>query len=298
MSQKVGYFRGIAAIALASFLWATTGTVASFAPAISPLAIGAFAMGTAGVLLVLTAWRRLLKDKALVLPNIKSLMIGGLAVALYPLAFYSSMRLSGVAIGTVISLASAPLFAVMLEFFISQKRVSVVWVVSFIIASVGMLFLMLGKQSDSSVYVDQLMLLGGVGLGLMAGLTYATYSWVAKSMIGQGMHSKSAMSIMFGLAAIVLLPSLSVTGDNLFASQLNASVAIYMAVVPMFLGYLCFGYGLRYVEASKATLITLLEPVVALVLAVFVVGERFSALGWLGALFIFVSLILQIVRRR
>src|SRR5690554_7817651 len=81
------------------------------------------------------------------------------------------------------------------------------------------------------------------------------------------------MASMFGVAAIVLLPSLLLTGQNLFATPINAGVALYMALIPMFVGYLCFGYGLRYIAASTATLITLLEPVVAVLLAVLVVGE-------------------------
>ena len=43
--------KGVLAIVIASFLWGTTGTAAQFAPEISPLAIGAFAMGIGGVLL-------------------------------------------------------------------------------------------------------------------------------------------------------------------------------------------------------------------------------------------------------
>jgi DME family drug/metabolite transporter len=106
------------------------------------------------------------------------------------------------------------------------------------------------------------------------------------------------MAAMFGLAALVLLPSLAITGDNLLTTPIHASVALYMAVVPMFIGYLCFSRGLRQVEASTATLITLLEPVVAVMLAVLIVGERFMPVGWLGVMLIMLSLLLQTVKRR
>ena len=52
-------------------------------------------------------------------------------------------------------------------------------------------------------------------LGLLAGLTYATYSWVARHMIEQGVNSRSAMASMFGLAAALLLPTLArLTGNG------------------------------------------------------------------------------------
>lgn len=297
MLQIQGAGGGILAIIFACFLWGTTGTAASFAPDIGSLAIGAFAMGMGGVFLVLNALKELLKDAGLLGANPRILVVGGLAVAVYPLAFYSSMRLSGVAIGTVVSLASAPLFAVILECLINRKALSTQWLASFIVGALGILLLALGKSPDSTdtsshAFEQQL----GIALGLVAGLTYAMYSWAAKQLIERGVHSKSAMASVFGLAALLLLPTLVFTGENLFANTTNAGIAIYMALVPMFLGYLCFSYGLRYVDASKAMLLTLLEPVVAVLLAVMIVGERFIALGWFGVGLILLSLLLQIIK--
>lgn len=53
-------FKGVIAIVIASFLWGTTGTVASYSPDVSSLAIGAFSMGIGGVLLVVTAQKNYL----------------------------------------------------------------------------------------------------------------------------------------------------------------------------------------------------------------------------------------------
>ena len=96
------------------------------------------------------------------------------------------------------------------------------------------------------------------------------------------MRSPVAMGATVGLGGLLRLPVLIVSGGPFLASWNNAAVGIYMAAVPMFLGYLCFGYGLAHVQASMATIITLLEPVVAAVLAVIVVGERLPLLGWIG----------------
>lgn len=296
MYRQKSVVSGILAIIFACFLWGTTGTVASFAPDVSALAIGAFAMGMGGVFLVLSAMKTLRRDWQRLCSRPWLLVIGGLSVAVYPLAFYSSMRLSGVAIGTVVSLASAPFFAAILECLISKKQVSAQWVLSFLIGALGIGLLATGQSSESVAAGTRADQYTGVALGLLAGLSYALYSWAAKQMIEQGVHSKSAMASMFGLAAVLLLPSLAFTGDNLFATARNASVAIYMAVIPMFLGYLCFSYGLRYVDASKATLLTLLEPVIAMLLAVAIVGERFMATGWLGVGLILLCLLLQMVK--
>ncbi|MEP2653365.1 MAG: EamA family transporter [Paraglaciecola sp.] len=290
-------------IVTACALWATTGTAANFAPAINPLAIGAFSMGVAGLLLLATASRTIIKERIQLTQVPAFLVLGGLSIAIYPLAFYSSMKLAGVAIGTVVSLGSAPFFSVLFERLVNKITISKRWVVSFVFGVIGVTLIATGKQSHGQpTLINNTEYLGlsathfGLILGLVAGLTYAAYAWAAKQIIDQGISSNASMASMFGLASVLLLPSLLITGDNLFATPTNTAVSIYMAVVPMFIGYLLFGYGLRHIEASKATLITLLEPVLATLLAVIVVGEKFNSWGWLGMVLILVCLVLQIVR--
>ena len=50
---------GALSVVAASVLWGTTGTAATFAPGVSPLAIGAVAMGAGGLLQALVAARRI-----------------------------------------------------------------------------------------------------------------------------------------------------------------------------------------------------------------------------------------------
>ncbi|MCQ8877277.1 EamA family transporter [Pseudoalteromonas shioyasakiensis] len=284
------------AIIVASFLWGTTGTAASYSPNVSSLAIGAFSMGIGGVLLVITARKKLLMDYKLMLEQPKTLLLGAASVAIYPLAFYTSMRLSGVAIGTVVSIATAPFFAAILERLISKKDISLQWMLSFVIGAIGIALLTLGKdQSNNNAYsINQQGL--GIILGCIAGLTYAGYSWAARRLIESGVQSKSSMSGLFGCAALLLLPSLWFTGDNLFSSSTNALVSLYMAIIPMFLGYLLFGFGLNYIDASKATLITLIEPLVATVLAIVIIGEKFKVIGWAGVALVSLCLLMQTIK--
>jgi len=296
MLQNKSSLSAILCVIAASVLWGTTGTASAFIPDVSPLAVGAFSMGVGGVLLVLNAKNNLLSDRQKLLSKPSLLFIGSLCVAIYPLAFYSSMRLAGVAIGTVISIASAPFFTVIMERLISNKRVTSRWVVSFIFGVVGVILLTLGKTQYLDINAQANSQILGVLLGLVAGLTYATYSWSARQMIENGVNSKSAMASMFGLSAILLLPSLLLTGENLFLDAKHISVALYLAIAPMFFGYLLFGQALREIEASKATLITLLEPIVATILAIIIIGETFSPIGWLGMSLMIICLLLQVMK--
>ncbi|MGF1718985.1 EamA family transporter [Vibrio kyushuensis] len=286
--------RGIGAVTFSSVLWGTTGTTASLTSGVSPLAIGAFSTGLGGLLLLIYSYKAIKRDMPMLLSNPLLLLIGSLSVALYPLAFYTSMNWSGIAIGTVVSIASAPFFTAILERLISKKSIKVSWVVSFAFGGLGITFLAFSHPHQYSPDTEFTRHNLGLVLGLIAGLTYAFYSWAAKELIDKGISSKSSMGCLFGLACLLLLPSLLYTGDNLFRDAEHTMIALYLATIPMFIGYLCFGYGLRYIEASKATLITLLEPLVATVLAVVIVGEQLTKLGWVGISSIILCLLIQI----
>lgn len=286
--------KGLLAIVIASLLWGTTGVTASYTTDLSPLAIGAFTMGVGGVWLSLAARKSLVRDYRKLRLHPKLVFFGALCVVIYPLAFYSSMFFAGVAIGTMVSIASAPLFAAILERLFSKKPISTQWFISFLFGALGIMFLALGKAPiNASTESSNFMHVIGVALGLVAGLAYAGYSWVAKQLIDLGANSKSAIAIQFACAALFLLPSLWFTGENLFTNQINISIVFYMATVPMFFGYLLFSYGLRTISASNATLITLIEPLFATLLAILIVGEKFLSIGWFGMALICFCLLVQ-----
>ncbi|NOJ12771.1 DMT family transporter [Vibrio splendidus] len=292
--NRVNEFQtGTLAILFASILWGTTGTAASFAPDLSPLAIGAFSMGVGGLMQAGLAYRKILFAFDKLLQNKKLLAVSALALAVYPLAFYSSMKLSGVAIGTVVSIATAPFFSALLECLISKKNnINKRWLTSFAIGVVGIGLLVFSESSSTNESGDDLKLFG-IALGLLAGLCYAIYSWATKALIDKGIKSQAAMGSIFGLGAMLLLPTLWFTGDNLFSSQINVLVISYLTLIPQCLGYIAFSFGLRHVTASSANLLTLFEPVVAAVLAVCVVGELIPFIGWLGMFLIVLCLLIQ-----
>lgn len=271
---------GIAAITLTSILWGTTGTAASFAPDAGPLAIGAAALGIGGMLQAVIAIPALWQARADLLAQCGTVLLGAVSVGMYPLAFYSSMHYAGVAIGSVISLASAPLASGLLERVVDKTRLSLWWILSAVLGVAGSLMLCMSKLEGPAS--DTASTLFGMGLGLVAGVCYATYSWAACRLMASEIDRAAAMGSVFGTGGALLVPVLLLTGAPLIASTQNALVAGYMALIPMFLGYLLFGFGLAKVSASTATTVTLAEPAIATILAVTIVGERLSPLGWTG----------------
>jgi drug/metabolite transporter, DME family len=288
MSRPAGRTgRGTLCVLAASVLWGTTGTAATFAPAVGPLAIGAAAMGLGGLLQALTAARPITRQRAALRAQRRTVLLGGAAVAVYPLAFYTSMRVAGVAVGTVVSIGSAPLVSALAERIIDHRRLTTRWMAGAALGLAGIVLLCLAEATRPQPgHAATWPVILGVGLGLVAGATYAIYSRAAHRLIGRGVTSRAAMGAIFGLGGLLLVPVLLATGAPLAASASNAAIGAYMALIPMFTGYVLFGWGLAHVPASTATTLSLLEPAVATILAVTVVGEHLPAAGWAGLTFI------------
>ncbi|GEO97195.1 DMT family transporter [Kocuria turfanensis] len=280
---------GIAAILVTSVLWGTTGTAATFAPGAGPLAIGAAALGIGGLLQAAIALPALRRAQQALRTHAGLVALGAVAVAIYPLAFYSSMRLGGVAIGTVVSLASAPLASGVLERVIERLPLSRWWKLAAFLGILGSGLLCLARAGDSAASAPATA--ASIGLGLVAGTTYALYSWVVHRLMGHEVGRAASMGAVFGVGGALLMPVLLLTGAPLLHSAQAFTAAAYTALVPMFLGYFLFGLGLTRVRPSTATTLTLTEPAVAAVLAVLVVGERLSGLGWTGLTVIGVALV-------
>ncbi|MBI0028504.1 EamA family transporter [Gilliamella sp. B14448G11] len=283
-------YLGILAVILASLLWGTTGTAATFAPALSPLFIGSFAMGIGGILQCGLATVKIVHDRALLAVHCRFLIVGVLAVAIYPLAFYSSMRLSGVTIGTVVSIGSAPILSAIIEYFSRDFQLNKQWAMGALLGIIGMVMLAFSDNASTTIQYTHVNL--GILLGLVAGLTYALYSWSARQLMLKGVNTKAAMGATFGCGGLLLIPVMLITGSAFVNSWNNMTVGFYMALIPMFLGYRCYGFGLSKISASMATTITLLEPVIAAILAMLIVGECLSLIGWIGMLLIFICLIM------
>ncbi len=118
---------GVAGVLFAGTVWGTTGTAATFAPDVSAAAIGAAAMGIGGIAQALLALRGIAHARTQLWQQRGLLLLGALAVMIYPLAFYGSMRLAGVTIGTVVTIGTAPLFAALIEYVMERSLLTLRW---------------------------------------------------------------------------------------------------------------------------------------------------------------------------
>ncbi|MFI9008495.1 EamA family transporter [Actinosynnema sp. NPDC053489] len=263
--------RGPLPILAACVLWGTTGTAASLASASAPApAVGAAGLVLGGCLLFVTS-----RGARVVLRTAdwRLLLLGAATVAGYVLAFYPAVARTGVAVGTTVALAVAPVVLGMRSRPLPTSA-----------AVVGCTALVLG---GGDAHVD----LVGVALALVAGLSYAVYPVVCAHLIGLGHPSRAVVGAVFGGASAVALPVLPLVGVGWVASPSGLAVTAHLAVFTTFAAYLLFARGLRHTGAAAATTLTLAEPAVAAVLGVLVLGERLTPVSWCGMAVLAVALV-------
>jgi drug/metabolite transporter, DME family len=285
---------GSGCVLAAAVLWGTTGTAAALAPDVGSLAVGAAAMGVGGLLQAVAALRVVRAHRAGLLVQWRTLAVAAVAVAVYPLAFYTSMRLAGVAVGTVVTIGSGPLAAALIERVVDRRPLSRRWALGAAAGMLGVVALAVsradhGEATSGGSGAHPVL---GIALGLLAGVTYALYSWGAARMMRFGLPSRPVMGAVFGLGGVLLMPVLLLTGAPIVEAGRNLAVVAYLAVVPMFVGYVLFGRGLARISATSATTLSLLEPAVAALIAVLVLHEGLPALGWAGMAIMLAGLVL------
>lgn len=273
--------RPVVLVMVAALLWGTTGTAAFWlGPDVSPLAIGGATMGIGGVILALFGG----SSSLAVLRDRETRVWAGLGivgVVLYPLTFYWGMSQAGIALGNLIALGLGPLAVALLEWGVDKSSPSRLWWIASGVALAG-IALMSGAKVDLGGGRDGNVALG-VTLAVIAGVAYGLYTYAFGRLIERGHSPRAVIGAMFGGASPILLVVLAVTGVGLFASGGQIALVGYLVLGPMVLAYIAFAAALRTLRSSTVASVALLEPVVAGILAVALVGERLGPLALVGA---------------
>ena len=264
--------RPVLLVMAAALLWGTTGTAAFWIGAeVSPIAIGAATMGIGGVILALVGGSSslaVLRDGGTRVWAV----LGILGVVLYPLTFYWGMSQAGIALGNLIALGLGPLIVALLEWGVDSSAPSRRWWFASGIALAGIALMSAAKVDLGGGRVSNVAL--GVALAVTAGVAYGLYTYAFGRLIESGHSPRAVIGAMFGGASPILLLVPAVTGAGLFASAAQVALVGYLVLGPMVLAYVAFSVALKTLRSSTVASVALLEPVVAGLLAIVLVGER------------------------
>lgn len=278
------------AVVIASVLWGTTGTVAFFlGDTMDPFTIGAVTLGGGGLVVAALAGR-----PALGLWRSRQarpwLLGGAVTVVVYPLAFYTGMDLAGVAVGNIVAIGLGPLVGAAWEWRVDRHAPSPSWWWAMLAGAAGIVSL--STSSHEATAADPESWGWGLAAGLLAGFCYGTYSYAMARIIHQGHAPLVTAGAVFGAASLPLIAVAVWGGSQLLVTGGDLVGLGYLIAGPMVLSYVLYTWAMRSLKSSAVLLISLVEPAVATVLAVSLVGERFDVQGGLGITLIVVAVIL------
>ncbi len=274
-------------VLLAALCFGTTGTAQALGPGgIDPAAVGAARIACGGALLVLFAL--LVRRGQGPAWAVGPVLAGAIGVAAYQASFFAAVDDTGVAVGTIVALGSAPALTGALEWLLHRRRPPARWAVATALACAGVVLLAGSGEAGISPL--------GVGLAIVAGASYATYTLASKRLLEDGHAPEGVMAALFALGAVALAPVLFVAETGPLGSAGGLALVLFLGVVPTAVAYVLFARGLRGLRASEAATITLLEPVTAAALGVFVLAERVTGAGALGAALVLGGLVLLALR--
>ena len=163
------------------------------------------------------------------------------------------------------------------------------WYVATAVLIVGLVLLVSGG-SDSATFST-----AGVVAAVVAGTAFAAYTEAGSVVLARGVDSTATMAGLFGIGAVASWLVLPFQSLGWVASARGVLVLAYLGVVTLTVAYVAFGRGLRRLAPSSVVVLTIVEPLVASILAVTVLDERLSPIGWLGAVVILVGVVIASV---
>ncbi|WP_182872804.1 EamA family transporter [Microbispora sp. H10670] len=293
---------GPLAVVAAAVLWGTAGTAGALAAADSvSLAAARLVLGGAVLAaLAVSARRRSFRSRPLDRSRERvrsagrspawwalahwarahwTLALGAAAVAAYQLCYFAAVHRTGVAIGTVVAIGSGPVFTGVLSWLVGHERPSGRWALATAAAVAGCAVLVTGGRAGGEAGGADA---AGIGLALLGGLLYAFYAVVAARAIGGGTDSGIVMGVLFGGAAVLMLPVLVLSGPVWLARPGGLLTALYLGCATTALAYLLYGRGLRTTPVATAATLALAEPAVAALLGVVALREHLSAVSCAG----------------
>lgn len=288
--------RGVFWITLAALLWGTVGLAsrALFQLAeTTPVSIGFVRMTIAALTLNIICW---VVNRghmfAVRRADVAWMLLIGVTMAIYQVCFFAAIARVGVAIAVLVTLCSAPVLVALLErVFLGQRLTRRVALA--LLGALGGTLLLVG--GGSSVSGDMFQTLGGALLALGASSGFALMALCSRTLADR-YHPLIPMTWGLSASALLLLPVVLASGLAIDFPPEGWLVLLYLGAVPTALAFVLFLAGIRHVTATVASIVTLLEPLTATILAALVFGERFGTAGVAGAGLLLLAVMLLIRR--
>ncbi|MFI7316612.1 DMT family transporter [Streptomyces venezuelae] len=284
-AEGLGVGRGLFCLVVAGIAWGTAGAAAALVfrdSDMGPVSLS-FWRCAGGFVLLLAA--RLIRPRAAavhtaaarvaaepVRRRVRRILATGVALAVFQTAYFASVEATGLAVGTVVTMGSGPVLIALGARLALGERLGRGGGVAVLGALAGLVVLVLGDEGGGAATVRP----AGVVWGLVSAAAYAAMTLLTRWWGRSGTADSSDTTVWaFAVVSLCLLPLAVAEGLVPHAAD-HARVGaylLYIAAVPTAVAYALYFAGAAVVRSATVSVIMLLEPVGAAVIAVALLGE-------------------------
>lgn len=214
---------------------------------------------------------------------IKHLILQGLFFGLTGILLFFSFLSTSISNATFLQ-QTMPIWVMILSAILLKEKVTLRKITALVIAIIG-IFLLFQFNILASY-------LKGDVLALLSSFAFSGMVLNAKKL--KNVSEFTSTFFQLSIACLTMLPFMILKfGNNSIQNiWLTVFLLLFLGIVNTGITQRLFLYGLRYVEASKASILNLIEPMSATIFAFIIYSEKLTIYSFLGIMLIIVSVII------
>lgn len=209
------------------------------------------------------------------------------SILFFNFCYFKAITMTSLSVAAVL-LYTAPAIVMVLSRILFKEKLTPIKLIALAVTFLGCVLVTGVIGSDTRLSV------GGILIGLGAGLGYALYSIFSRYALERGYHSFTISFYTFLIASLGVIPFVPM-GRTFQICMKDGGMfgfTLIFGLVSTVLPYILYTIGLTVVENGKASIIASIEPVVATVLGVVLFHERLTWNGILGILLVLGAIIM------
>lgn len=250
--------------------------------AMAPTPIGFYRCFFAAIALIVVTGLRQFHWPAVVW---RLVVVAGLLFALDLYVWHRSVILAGAGVATVLGNTQV-LYTALWGIFVHDEKPRPRFLIAVVAAITGVA--LLSVPSHVSKDLPQFHL--GVLFGLLTGIVYTSYILTVRKIESHGFKTGQTLSAISAVSAAALLAVSRVEGTLRLPIAGEWALLIGLALTSQVLGWCLIARSLPTVPVSRAGLILNVQPVVAVVAGVCLLGESFTSTQLLGVILTLVAI--------